>query len=160
MDIAASLLTGGKNARLYRRLVYDMQIAQDVSAFQQSQVLGSVFVIIATARPGNTLDKIQAVIDEELDKLRAAPADEREMARTMNQIEANFYQRDGARRRIRRQGRSTECVLHAHRACPTTSKKTCARYRALSAEDIRRRSPLSAEGQARRAFDRAGEIKQ
>ncbi|HEY6509183.1 MAG TPA: pitrilysin family protein, partial [Vicinamibacterales bacterium] len=39
MDIAASLLTGGKNARLYRRLVYDLQIAQDVSAFQQSQGL-------------------------------------------------------------------------------------------------------------------------
>ena len=42
MDIAASLLTGGKNARLYRRLVYDLQIAQDVNAFQQSQGLGSV----------------------------------------------------------------------------------------------------------------------
>ena len=37
MDIAAGLLTGGKNARLYRRLVYDLQIAQDVNAFQQSQ---------------------------------------------------------------------------------------------------------------------------
>ena len=70
MDIAASLLTGGKNARLYRRLVYDLQIAQDVTAFQQSQALGSIFVIIATARPGQTLEKIQQVIDEELDKLR------------------------------------------------------------------------------------------
>ena len=61
-----------------------MQIAQDVNAFQQSQALGSVFLIVATARPGQTLEKIQQVIDEELDKLRAAPADEREMARAMN----------------------------------------------------------------------------
>ena len=73
MDIASGLLTGGKNARLYKRLVYDLQIAQDVNAFQQSQALGSVFVIIATARPGQTLEKIQQVIDEELDKLRTTP---------------------------------------------------------------------------------------
>ena len=53
-----------------KRLVYDLQIAQDVNAFQQSQALGSNFLIIATARPGQSLDKIQAVIDEELDKLR------------------------------------------------------------------------------------------
>ena len=91
MDIAASLLTGGKNSRLYRRLVYDLQIAQDVSAFQQSQALGSVFFIIATARPGQTLEKIQAVIDEEFGKLRASPPDAREMTRVMNQLEANFY---------------------------------------------------------------------
>ena len=57
MDIAASLMTGGKNARLYRRLVYDLQIAQDVNAFQQSQGLGSVFMIVATARPGQSLEQ-------------------------------------------------------------------------------------------------------
>ena len=36
LDVAASVLAGGKNSRLYKRLVYDTQIAQDVSAFQQS----------------------------------------------------------------------------------------------------------------------------
>jgi len=66
LDVVSSVLTSGKNSRLYKRLVYDMQIAQDVSAFQQSQGLGSVFVIIATARPGNTLEKIQAVISSAL----------------------------------------------------------------------------------------------
>src|SRR5688572_1314700 len=39
MDIVSNLLTGGKNSRLYKRLVYDMQIAQDVTAVQQSQAL-------------------------------------------------------------------------------------------------------------------------
>ena len=52
LDIVSNLLTGGKNSRLYKRLVYDMQIAQDVQAVQQSQALGSNFVIVATARPG------------------------------------------------------------------------------------------------------------
>ena len=36
LDVVADVLAGGKNSRLYKRLVYDMQIAQDVSAFQGS----------------------------------------------------------------------------------------------------------------------------
>jgi zinc protease len=91
LDIVSNLLTGGKNARLYKRLVYDMQIAQDVNAGQQSQALDSNFMIITTARPGQSLDKIQAVIDEELDKLRATAPEAREITRAINQIEANFY---------------------------------------------------------------------
>ncbi len=87
------MLTGGKNSRLYKRLVYDMQIAQDVSAFQQSGMLGSSFLIVATARPGKTLAEIQMVIDEEIDRLRREPPDAREVERAVNQIEASFYRR-------------------------------------------------------------------
>ena len=79
MDIARDPADRRQERPPVSRLVYDMQIAQDVNAFQQSQALGSVFMIIATARPGQTLEKIQQVIDEELDKLRATPPDEREM---------------------------------------------------------------------------------
>jgi zinc protease len=136
MDIAANLLTGGKNARLYRRLVYDMQIAQDVAAFQQSQGLSSVFVIIATARPGNTLDKIQAVIDEEIEKLRAAPPDEREMTRSLNQIEANFYR---AMERVGGFGGKADQLnaYYTRTGMPDYFEEDLARYRALSADDIR-----------------------
>jgi zinc protease len=136
MDIAANLLTGGKNARLYRRLVYDMQIAQDVNAFQQSQSLGSVFLIVATARPGQTLEKIQAVIDEELEKLRAAPADEREMTRTLNQIEANFYR--GMERVGGFGGKADQLnAYYTRTGMPDYFAEDLSRYRALSAEDIR-----------------------
>ena len=55
------------------------------------QSLGHEVVIIATARPGQTLDKIQAVIDEELDKLRKEAPAAREMTRALNQTEASFY---------------------------------------------------------------------
>jgi zinc protease len=136
MDLAASLLTGGKNARLYRRLVYDMQIAQDVTAFQQSQALGSVFLIIATARPGQTLEKIQAVIDEELEKLRTAPADEREMTRSLNQIEANFYR--GMERVGGFGGKADQLnAYYTRTSMPDFFEEDLSRYRALSADDIR-----------------------
>src|SRR5262249_30579743 len=66
LDVAADVLAGGKNSRLYKRLVYDMQIAQSVSASQNSQALSSFFLIEATPRPGHTVDELQKVIDEEI----------------------------------------------------------------------------------------------
>ena len=93
LDITSSVLAGGKNSRLYKRLVYDMQIAQDVSAFQQSAALGSQFQIVATARSGHTAEELKTVIDEELDRLRRDGPDAREVQRAINQMEASFYER-------------------------------------------------------------------
>ena len=53
LDVAASVLTGGKNSRLYKRLVYDMQVAQSVNVFQSSNMLSSLFYVVITARPSN-----------------------------------------------------------------------------------------------------------
>ena len=91
LDLVSSILSDGKNSRLYKRLVYDDQIAQDVSAFQSSGALGSSFVIVATARRGHTVEELQKAIDEEVDRLRRAPPDAREVQRALNQVEASFY---------------------------------------------------------------------
>ena len=93
LDIVADVLAGGKNSRLYKRLVYDMQIAQDVSAFQGSSSLSSAFQIIATARPGHTIAELQKVIDEEVQKLQREAPTAHEIERSLNQIEASFYNR-------------------------------------------------------------------
>ena len=93
LDVASSVLADGKNSRLYQRLVYDTQMAQDVSAFQQSAALGSSFMIVATARPGQSIAAIQNAIDEEIERLRRQPPTEREVQRAINQTEASFYRR-------------------------------------------------------------------
>lgn len=93
LDVVSSVLAGGKNSRLYKRLVYDMQIAQDVDAAQQSAALGSSYLIVATARPGHTAAELQKVIDEEIDRLRREAPEPREVQRAINQIEASFYRR-------------------------------------------------------------------
>jgi zinc protease len=135
MDLAANVLAGGKTSRLYKRLVYDMQIAQDVSAFQQSQALGSSFLIIATARPGQSLERIQSVIDEELEKLRSEGPEQREVTRGLNQIEATFY------RQMERVG-GFGGKANQLNAYYTTTKmpdyfaEDLARYRALSPADV------------------------
>jgi zinc protease len=135
MDMVSSLLTGGKNARLYRRLVYEMQIAQDVTAVQQSRALGSVFLIVATARPGQSLENIRAVIDEEIDALRQAPPEAREMTRALNQIEASFY------RRMERTGSFGGKAdqlngYYVATGMPDYFEEDLARYRGISPDDV------------------------
>src|SRR6476660_1664731 len=69
-DITSGVLGGGKSSRLYKALVYDKQIAQDVSAQQQSLTQASVFTVQVTARPGHSPEELEKEIDEELAELR------------------------------------------------------------------------------------------
>jgi zinc protease len=98
LDMVSILLAGGKNSRLYKRLVYDLQIAQDVFAQQESMALNSQYEIVVTARraadgatPAATIDRIRAIVDEEIHTLQTAPPDAREFRRALNQIESSFY---------------------------------------------------------------------
>jgi zinc protease len=93
LDLLSSVLAGGRNSRLYKRLVYDLQIAQDVSAFQASSRLSSFFTIMATARSGHTLNELEKVIQEEINQLKAEPPTDRELQRAVNQYEASFLRR-------------------------------------------------------------------
>ena len=95
LDIASSILGGGKSSRLYKKLVYERQIAQSVQVSQQSAELGSTFQIDVVARPGKSLEDIEAVVDAELAELAANPPTQAEVDRarvtiqtgTLGQIE-------------------------------------------------------------------------
>ncbi len=89
-DVCGRILGGGKPSRLYKSLVYDRKIAQDVSAFQQSAALGSTFQITVTAKPGHTAEEIEAAIDHELDSLATAGPSEAELAAAKNAIYTNI----------------------------------------------------------------------
>jgi zinc protease len=77
------VLSAGESSRLDKRLVYDLQLAQEVSAGQSSSQLASTFSITVTLRKGKDPAEALKIVDEELAKLRAAPpsADEMERAR-------------------------------------------------------------------------------
>ena len=89
-DVAARLLGGGKASRMYKALVYDKKIAQDVSAQQASASLGSVFQITVTAKPGHTVEELEAAIDHEIDSLVAHGPTEAELAAVKNAIYTNI----------------------------------------------------------------------
>jgi zinc protease len=120
---------------LYKRLVYDLQIAQSVSAAQQSGRLASEFVIDVIARPGHTIEELQKVIDEELERLKAAPPDVREVERAFNQIEASFY---GQMERVGSyNGKADQLnAYYAFTGNPDYFAEDLARYRALAPSDI------------------------
>ncbi len=135
LDLASAVLTSGKNSRLYKRLVYDMQIAQDVETAQQSAGLGSSFLIVATARPGHTAEELQQAIDEEIDALRAAPPTARELARAVNGIEASFYRR---MERVGGFGGKADQLngYSTNTGMPDWFNADLSRYRALKADDV------------------------
>ncbi len=89
-DVAANVLGGGRASRLYKRLVYEKQLAQDVSVFQYSLQLGSIFWVQATARPGHTAEDLEKAIDDEIAAFRARPPDPSELEQARNRIETSM----------------------------------------------------------------------
>ncbi len=90
VDLVVDALARGKNSRLYRSLVYEKQIAQDVSFFHLSREIGSLAIVVATARPGNTLDEIQRAIDEEINTFIRDGLTDREYERIRNAQKSSF----------------------------------------------------------------------
>jgi zinc protease len=91
-DLAAEILGGGKSSRLYKKLVYEKQIALDASASQQSLILGSVFQIEVTARPGHTAEEMEKAVDEELAAFRKSGPTTVELERARNGTETGMIQ--------------------------------------------------------------------
>jgi len=91
-DLLALILGGGKSSRLYKRLVYERQIAQDVSANQNSLILGSVFQIQATAKPGVKPEDLERAINEELDAVRKDGVTPDQLSRARNVIQTRIVQ--------------------------------------------------------------------
>jgi zinc protease len=87
MDLAAAVLADGKSSRLYKRLVYEDKLASEVDATQSSNLLQSLFTIEITARPGVSLDKIEAVADEVLAEFIAKGPTAEELERQKSSIE-------------------------------------------------------------------------
>ena len=93
LDVLASVLASGKNSRLFKRLVYDMQVAQSVSASQQSSKLAGRFEIDITPKPGQSLAAIDKIVKEELQKLMNEEITERELRRVQNSYRSSFLNR-------------------------------------------------------------------
>ena len=93
LDVLANVLAGGRSSRLYRRLVYELQVASDVVAFQDGSRLDGKFELWVTARPGHALGELQRVVDEEVRKVADAGPTLREVQRAQNTFEAQFLSR-------------------------------------------------------------------
>jgi predicted Zn-dependent peptidase len=88
LDVAAHILAGGKGSRLYRRLVREERIAQDVALFTDGRIGGaSIAVGWATARPGVSIERVEAAFHEEFARIAEEPVSEDELARAKALVE-------------------------------------------------------------------------
>jgi zinc protease len=90
LDVLSDILAGSKSSRLTKHLVYDTEMAQDVSAFQFSGKYDGHFMIIATAKPGIPLNKLKYEIFKELENIIKNDITSKELTKSKNMIKFSF----------------------------------------------------------------------
>jgi len=90
LDLAAAILAGGKTSRLYRRLVYQDQIATTVTAENERLEIAGMFSITATVKPGGSVAAVEKAVDEELARFLKDGPTAAELARAKTQGMAGF----------------------------------------------------------------------
>jgi predicted Zn-dependent peptidase len=95
-DDAALILLGdilarGRASRLYRRLVLEEQVAQDVSAYQSGRELAGSFGIVVTLRPSRLIAQARDLVEAELSALSEVEVEDEELRRVQNMRTAGFY---------------------------------------------------------------------
>jgi zinc protease len=134
LDVLADVLAGDKNSRLYKRLVFDMQVAQDVNAFQLSGMLDGYFQITVTPKPGQTPAKMEALVAEELEKIQRDGPTPRELARSLNSRRASFLDQLASDL-----GKSDRLASYDYMAgTPDYTQQDLARYERVTAADVQR----------------------
>ena len=84
LKLVGRVLSSGKSSRLYKRLVYDDQIATNVTARVDDGEISGQFIIEATAKRGHDPKAVEKAVNEELARfLKEGPtADELDRAKT------------------------------------------------------------------------------
>jgi zinc protease len=91
LDLVSDVLARGKGSRLYRALVADGQLGDDVKAYVRLSEIGGQFRIETTARPDRSLDDLEKKLDSELERfLKEGPTAE-ELNRVKAQYIADYF---------------------------------------------------------------------
>ena len=90
LELADAVLTGGKNSRLYERLVYRDQTATSVGGSLFSGEIGGYYELTATVQPGGDIEAVRQAINEELQRFLAEGPTEDEFARVTAQFKSGF----------------------------------------------------------------------
>ncbi len=90
LQLLGSIFGQGKTSRLYQRLVYELQVAQDVVAYQNAGRFDGQFRIVVTPKPGNTPAQMAKLVNEEVNKIVQSGVTARELERAKNQLRAQY----------------------------------------------------------------------
>jgi zinc protease len=90
LGVLADVLGASGWGRLYRRLVVDEPIAQEVSVYQWGKGFSGQFDVVVTLKPGADAKRAEAVVREELLKITASPPSAAEVARSVAATESQL----------------------------------------------------------------------
>ena len=101
LEMLSTVLSSGRSSRLYRRLIYDRQLALDAGGdYSWFSFDPNLFWFWATAMPGQTPETLEKELLAEMAKLEKEPVTDVELQRARNQIESAFvFQEDSVHRR-------------------------------------------------------------
>jgi zinc protease len=134
LDVLADVLAGDTNSRLYTRLVFDMQVAQDVNAGQASLRRDGYFQITVTPKPGQAPSRMAALVAEEIGKIVREGVTPRELARSLNSRRASFLDQLASVL-----GKADQLASYDYTAgTPDFVQQDLARYEKVTAADVQR----------------------
>jgi zinc protease len=90
LDLISLILTDGLSSRLASTLVHDRQLCSNVNSFQNSGEIASSFVVIATARPGASLERVEQGVTEEIARLAKDGPSAEELQRAKTKWEQRY----------------------------------------------------------------------
>src|SRR5712692_883076 len=90
LHIAAKVLSDGQTSRIYKKLVYEKQMA--VAAFGNANLIEhpNLFYAVAIVQPGHTPEEVTNALIVELDRLKTEPITDHELQRTKNQFARDY----------------------------------------------------------------------
>ena len=90
LHIAAKVLSDGDSSRIYKKLVYEKQMA--VAAFGSANLIEdpNLFYAVAIVQPGHSPDEVVNALMTEIDRLKSEPISEHELQRTKNQFARDY----------------------------------------------------------------------
>lgn len=90
LQLVANILGSSKTSRLERRLVHEEQLVDFISAFQSDSQLGSNFIVMANVKAGVEPERVEAIIEEELQRLITGGLTDEELEQSKTVFRAGF----------------------------------------------------------------------
>ncbi len=136
LSLVGDVLSSGKTSRLYKRLVYDDQIATSISASAYLREIAGQMTIVGTAGPGKGLAEVETAIDEELARFLDDGPTPEELARAKAQYRASFVR--GVERIGGFGGKSDVLAMNqVYGGSPDYYKKSLEMVAGATADDLR-----------------------
>ncbi|MDH5737352.1 MAG: insulinase family protein, partial [Gammaproteobacteria bacterium] len=90
LSMAGSILSSGKNSRLYKRLVYETQMATSAQAYTSAGEIAGTFEMMAMVKPGISEEAVSEILDEELKRFIAEGPTSAELEKVKIQTLSSF----------------------------------------------------------------------